>query len=179
MNPAACNTEGCDRPGVIYGWCMRHYVLVPAEQRFWVRVMKTDSCWAWLGAKISTGYGAIRVDGKVQLAHRYAYQLLVGPIPEGMMIDHQCRQRNCVNPSHLKQVTAAENSENRGLDPRNTSGYRGVCWSKQAKGWVAYISRNNRHIQIGVFSSVTEAATAARIARLEHYSNSLSDEVTR
>jgi hypothetical protein len=80
----------------------------PFEKRFWSRVQKTDTCWLWLGA-LHNGYGGINVDGKRTPVHRAAYELLIGPIPEGLVIDHLCRVRNCVNPVHLEPVTNAEN----------------------------------------------------------------------
>ena len=57
------------------------------EERLWAKVEKTDTCWLFHGAKVN-GYGQISVNGKMQLAHRVAYELLVGPIPEGMSLDH-------------------------------------------------------------------------------------------
>ncbi|KKN74894.1 hypothetical protein LCGC14_0386430 [marine sediment metagenome] len=80
---------------------------------FWSRVLKTDTCWLWRGVT-SQGYGRspIRCDGKYiyALAHRVAYEELVGPIPEGLQLDHLCRVRNCVNPAHLEAVTSGENT---------------------------------------------------------------------
>jgi len=68
-----------------------------------------DECWTWVGGKQGQGYGQIRVAGKELLAHRLAYELFVGPIPSGRHIDHLCRTRNCVNPSHLEAVSLVEN----------------------------------------------------------------------
>ena len=81
-----------------------------AEERFWAKVDKTDSCWLWTAAT-THGYGCF--DAKpfgTALAHRIAYLLLVGPIPEGLHLDHLCRVTKCVNPAHLEPVTGAENS---------------------------------------------------------------------
>jgi hypothetical protein len=81
------------------------------EERFWAHVEKTDSCWNWTGAVDSNhGYGRIRIDGQRWRAHRLSWTLLAGPIPEGLVIDHICRNRRCVNPEHLRTVTAAVNS---------------------------------------------------------------------
>jgi hypothetical protein len=74
------------------------------EARFWAKVEKTDTCWVWSAAKIS-GYGAFKLDGRAIRAHRFAYELLVGPVPEGLPLDHLCRNRACVNPAHLEPVT--------------------------------------------------------------------------
>lgn len=80
-------------------------------ERFWSKVDKQKSvasrCWVWTGGSFRDGYGQFHPYGwrrKVQ-AHRYAYELLVGPIPEGLTLDHLCRNRSCVNPHHLEPVT--------------------------------------------------------------------------
>lgn len=82
-----------------------------AEERFWMRVEKGQSgeCWRWTGFIDDSGYGTMRVEGKKQKVHRYAYGLLVGPIPTGLTLDHLCRVRACVNPNHLEPVTHREN----------------------------------------------------------------------
>lgn len=80
-----------------------------ASERFWARVDKSDECWIWLGAKAAGGYGRVVVDGRYWMAHRFAYVDMVGPIPEGLELDHLCRVRDCVNPSHLEPVTHWEN----------------------------------------------------------------------
>src|SRR4029077_13885011 len=66
-------------------------------------------CWQWMGAHTGDGYGQIQVDGKMRVAHRVAWQMLRGDIPDGLQADHLCRNRNCVNPSHVDLVTVREN----------------------------------------------------------------------
>ena len=81
------------------------------ETRFWPKVDKrsSDECWLWTAARDTAGYGQFNVRGKHIRAHRFAYELLVGPIPEKRVIDHLCRNRDCVNPAHLEPVTNREN----------------------------------------------------------------------
>jgi len=83
-----------------------------AEEAFWNKVW-FPSCeedrWLWTGTCQSDGYGQFRVDGGRVGAHRFAYQSEVGPISNGLTIDHLCRTRNCVNPSHMEAVTLKEN----------------------------------------------------------------------
>jgi hypothetical protein len=79
--------------------------------RFRDRVSAEDpnACWLWTGFVGSTGYGRIGAHGKVEYAHRVAWKLLRGPIPEHLQIDHVCQVRNCVNPHHMELVTPKEN----------------------------------------------------------------------
>jgi hypothetical protein len=116
-----CSVEGCEKPRFGREWCSKHYTrwlrtgstIRPetTEERFWAKVDRrgVDECWPWLGGKILSGYGSFKWDGRVQGAHRAAYEILVGPIPEGLYIDHLCRNPNCVNPAHLEPVTNWEN----------------------------------------------------------------------
>lgn len=65
--------------------------------------------WEWEGARFTAGYGAIQVEGKTRRAHRIVYETVRGPIPDGLVLDHLCRNRICVNPWHLEPVTLVEN----------------------------------------------------------------------
>lgn len=78
------------------------------EARFWRRVDKSKSCWEW-HSDGSKGYGRFALYGRMEQAHRVAWELVKGPIPSGMQIDHICRNRLCVNPDHLEPVTAKVN----------------------------------------------------------------------
>ncbi|MFB6955450.1 HNH endonuclease signature motif containing protein [Streptomyces sp. NPDC056309] len=79
------------------------------DERFWRKVNAQSICWIWTGAKSGGGYGHLSRRGKFIAAHRYAWEMLVGPIPEGLDLDHLCRVRACVNPDHLEPVTRREN----------------------------------------------------------------------
>lgn len=123
----ACSIAECERPAFCRSWCRRHYErwkrhgdplrYIPASERrtqspadrFWAKVDKTDDCWLWT-ASTNNGYGSISLGARKRVqAHRFAYELLVGPIPDGLELDHLCRVRHCVNPAHLEPVTAREN----------------------------------------------------------------------
>lgn len=79
--------------------------------RFWEKVEKTDTCWLWRASKSSNGYGRINLDDGEGIAHRVAYELAIGPIPEGHQIHHVCRVKDCVNPDHLKAVAPVDHAQ--------------------------------------------------------------------
>lgn len=122
---ATCSEEGCGKPEKARGWCSMHYMrvlrtgslelaprkIIPPEERFWGKVNKTETCWLWTGPpSLCGGYGQFHVAPGLQVySHRFAYELLVGPIPEGLVIDHLCRVPLCCNPLHLEPVTNHEN----------------------------------------------------------------------
>lgn len=126
-----CTIEGCENPHHAQGYCtahhhryMRHgdplsggaaqpHGLTPLE-RFERYVVKgdPDECWLWNGAVTGVGYGAIFYEGRIQGAHRVAWQIANGKsIPESLMILHKCDNPPCVNPNHLTIGSHADNME--------------------------------------------------------------------
>lgn len=81
-------------------------------ERFWNKVDLTapNGCWMWTAAIDRHGYGKFWLGGRTVRAHRFSYESLVGPIPGGLELDHLCRVRACVNPTHLEPVTHRENT---------------------------------------------------------------------
>ena len=123
-----CSIVGCGKPVKARGWCVKHYHRwwrhgdpfttikkpgrppQPPQKRFWSKVDRQDAgCWPWTGSTDIHGYGVFKVQGKLVRAHRFAYELLVGPIPDDLTLDHLCRNRACVNPADLEPVTRGEN----------------------------------------------------------------------
>ena len=121
-----CGVQECSRRKHAHGYCAMHAARLRRNgdptritrtttlDSFWRRVHKTEKCWNWQGFVLDSGYGQIATRKKptasgTRLAHRVAYELVVGPIPEGLDLDHLCRNRICVNPSHLEPVTDKEN----------------------------------------------------------------------
>lgn len=118
---------------------------IPVSERFWDKVEKTDSCWNWTAQIALDGYGKIRNRDGSTLAHRVAYELIVGPIPEGLEIDHLCRNRRCVNPEHMEPVTKYENFR-RGYSPASENGRKTHCVHGHplVEGNI-YYEKNGRH----------------------------------
>ncbi len=127
-----CSIDECTNPSRTRTWCQKHYMrwfnygrttLLPKQsldERFWAKVEKTDGCWLWTGAT-SNGRGRFNTgewDGwkRSAPAHRVAYQLVIGPIPEGLEIDHLCNNPICVRPDHLEPVTRSENARRAAQD---------------------------------------------------------------
>ena len=133
--------------------------------RFWAKVDRSGECWVWTAALGRDGYGRFGVKKSTVLAHRVAYVLCEGPIPQGVVLDHLCHNRACVRPAHLRQTDNAGNGQNRRGAQRNnlSTGVRGV--TAIGARYRAQVKHNRRNHFIGDFDSLVEAEGAAIAAR--------------
>ena len=160
--PTGCKVPGCPSPSRSLGFCRPHYYRWHCfgdplhfsgrergtpESRFWAKVQRNGAteCWDWTGSTLGRGYGSFWPGGAVSRvsAHRFAFELANGPIPEGLQIDHLCRNRRCVNPSHMELVSLAENvrrGNNHNRDKTHCpQGHLyspdNIYWTKRGKGY--------------------------------------------
>lgn len=133
---------------------------------------KEGSCAIWRGHLSPAGYGRISVNNQRQLAHRVAWEMTNGPIPEGMDLDHRCGNRACVNPDHLRVTTRSQNGQHRtGSQCNNTSGVRGVTWRKDKNTWRARATLNGRLYHGGYYPTLEAADKAARALRAQLFTH--------
>ena len=197
INDRSCTFDGCERQHLAKGLCATHYQqrrqgrelrplrpLRPYKRRphgmsdadwFWARVNKTADCWEWTAGKTSGGYGELRMHGTMKYAHRVSYSLAHGEVPDAVEIDHQCRNRACVNPSHMRAVSRKQNAENLGLAANNSSGVRGVSWASHANAFVVQVGHNRKHHKGGYFRSLADAERAAKAMRNKLFTNNVLD----
>lgn len=136
------------------------------EERFWEKVDQSGDCWMWLASKYPSGYGAFWTD-RCHAAHRIAYEYSVGPIPDGLFLDHTCRNRGCVNPAHLRVVTNQQNMQNRGGAQKNSKGgVRGVSWNKSKRKWEVRVEHGDE-VYYRTFRTIEEAEAAAIAKRID------------
>ncbi|MFE4834445.1 HNH endonuclease [Arthrobacter sp. NPDC056691] len=106
-----CGNPSCVNPTHLELSATKRNTRDPAE-RFWekVDVLNPDDCWLWTAALTEKGYGTFYFNGQCVGAHRWSWESVNGPVPDGLVLDHLCRVHDCVNPGHLEPVTIAENT---------------------------------------------------------------------
>lgn len=192
---SACSIDECEKPTRARGWCNAHWIRwkrhgdtnicltnhhLPLIERFWMKVEKGSDCWNWAGALDTLGYGqfAGSVNGEKgrSMAHRFAYEILVGLIPEGLEVDHRCSNRKCVNPAHLRLATRKQNMEHLvGGRATSATGLRGV--SKNRGSYAASVTHDGKKFWGGRHATAEEAAEVAKNLRLELFTHNDADRV--
>lgn len=189
-----CTIAGCTRKQFALNLCQQHYSrqrkygdpfkggnpddfvrYSSLEERFWAKVDKTDDCWNWTAHLFHDGYGqfATKTKGKTRTwrAHRIAYELLIGPIPDGQLVDHRCHNRRCVNPEHLRLADRSQNNQHRlGAQRNSRSGIRGVQQLPSGR-WQARVRHKRQDIHVGIFDTAEEANVAVIAKRNELFTH--------
>lgn len=176
-----CSIDGCEKPRRTRGWCHTHYTRwrshgdplvtlthATPEDAFLARtepIVGDPGCIIWTGSLNGSGYGRLRVNGRMVLAHRYAWERERGPIPDGAVLDHTCWERACCNVEHLRIATPQENSANRSgaWKGRKHDLPRGVY--RDRRGYRALVRHNGQQNYLGMFSTPEEASAAAQTKR--------------
>lgn len=183
-----CSVSDCQGRHKGRGLCSRHYQRLlkhgsvepppsPSErldtpEKVWVKLLEhsvpVGECLLWQRPLMSGGYGLLTIQRRPTLTHRAAYEARVGAIPEGMHVHHTCFNRSCIEPTHLRVVTPAQNGQARqGAQPGTKSGIRGVKWIKGSERWMAFAQLDNKVHYGGTFDTEVEAGNAARLLRKE------------
>jgi len=178
-----CTFDKCGRPYRSIGYCEMHYQQMrkhgrvfrlmqdtPAHAKFASAIRVDESgCWLWGRGKRSD-YAYFRANGHSVAAHRYSYQQVVGAIPEGMLIDHKCRQKACVRPSHLRLATTKQNAENQSSRNGSATGVRGV--TIDGGFYRAQAMHRGKNYYGGKFRDLESADAAAKALRARLFTHS-------
>lgn len=178
LGRTGCKSDGCTQQHYAHGLCHKHY---QRHQKYGnheagnarhsdpvdalkYRTKRKGSCLVWTGSINQKGYGRINIDGRLVTAHRYAWYLEFGAIPDGSQINHICWEKSCVNTDHLELASSYENASYRkGANSNSTSGIRNV--SRKGGRWHVSITKDRKTHNFGTYEDIEEAAQVAEQAR--------------
>jgi hypothetical protein len=107
-----------------------------------------DGCWLWTRSRSRDGYGWASLHNRTHQAHRLIFEIVSGPVPDGLILDHTCRVRHCVNPAHLEPVTPGENLRRSPLTPagmeRCAKGHEFSQWYRQRRCLICFAEYKQR-----------------------------------
>lgn len=196
LAPYPCGYEFCERKGSMGGLCTYHFrqqkrgeALAPIppklgiEERFWSKVDKDPNhpkgCWEWSAGRYVAGYGKFSAEGKrTAVAHKWGYERYVAKVPEGLYVDHICRNTPCVRLDHLRLVTVAENSQNSDATSA-VSGYRNVHRIINSQGevrWAVNLTYLGKRYYGGTHRELDNAVEAAVELRNKIYTHNEMDK---
>ena len=176
-----CTIDGCEKGGrIVRGWCRMHHerwrrhgdplgaAYRGPEATFLAKtepIVGDPGCLIWTGVLDGGGYGQLSVNGRKMHAHRYAWQRVNGPIPDGTVTDHTCWNRACCNVEHLRLATRQQNRQNLSgaHSGRKHDLPRGVY--RNGRGYQAMVGHNGQRYWLGTFSTPEEASAAAQAKR--------------
>ena len=148
--------------------------LLEAFERIQPLVVDETGCVEWRGHMSGRGkqYGDLYFSGKRIKAHRAAYQIVHGQIPDGRLVDHICHNTACVNPAHLRLASVKQNAENRASSASST-GVRGVTYDANRRLYRARVKHNYSEVHVGRYDTLEDAAQAVRAKRIELFTHSI------
>lgn len=181
-----CEANGCDRTSadgrLKRGYCAKHYQRFmkfgdplageakyeTAAEALKGRSIRKGECLEWTGSKNGKGYGRIRINDRLEMVHRVAFEMTGTPIPEGMEVDHTCFNRACIEPKHLRLANRAQNTQyRRGAQPNSKTGIRNVHHNNGK--WYVRLKVQQKNRVWGPFETVDEAKAEASRRRSEFF----------
>lgn len=180
-----CSVGDCDMPLLAKGMCSMHYQRArrgsdpnrPPVQKyrtpresFEARTERQGDCLIWTGGLTSNGYGSMHYSGKAGYAHRYAWEVENGPVPDGSLVDHVCHNKRCVEVRHLRLATKSQNGAHRASAPANSvTGIRGVSRASSGTKWMAQVTIRPGVRKTRLYESIDEAAKAVKEWREDYF----------
>jgi len=174
MQQRTCTYEDCTNVHRAKGYCTKHYFrwrkhgdpsIVKTTAHVWPDEIHQDGdCMIWAHNIDSHGYGRVTINSKQRLAHRYAWEQASGQSSKGLLVDHACHNRTCVNPRHLRVATKQQNNSNRrGATKESTTGVRNVYPSRNK--FCVMIRKDGVLKTYGTYSTIEEASQVAEETR--------------